>query len=145
MSLISEVKSGLIQLDQTRTAMRKFGITMAVALTIIAAVVFFFGAHPERALWLGGIGAAFLVFGLTTPPILKPIHFVWMGLALVLGFFMSRILLTLLYFLILTPIGLFMRLTGKDLLNIKLQPESTSYWIPREKKENSPGQYEKLY
>jgi hypothetical protein len=145
MSLISEVKSGLSQLEQSNREMRKFAITMAVALTILGALVFFFGSHPERAYWLGGIGAAFLILGFLLPIVLKPIHVLWMGLALVLGFFMSRLLLTLLYFVILTPIGLIMRLFGKDLLNEKLQPDAESYWIKRERQDVEPERYEKLY
>ena len=145
MSLMSEVKSGLSRLEQSNREMKNFGITMAVALTILGALVFFLGSHPERAYWLGGFALFFLLFGVLLPSMLKPIHIVWMGLALILGFFMSRLLLTLLYVLVITPIGLVMRLFGKDLLNEKMRPEAETYWIKRQKQDVEPERYQKLY
>ena len=53
--------------------------------------------------------------------------------------------LTLLYFLVITPIGLVMRLFGKDVLNEKLQHDADTYWIKREKQDVDPEQYQKLY
>lgn len=144
MSLINEVRSGLSRLEQSKRDMKKFGFTMAIALGVLAALVFFFGSHPERSYWLGGIALLFLFLGFLIPQLLKPIHLLWMGLALVLGFFMSRLLLTILFFLILTPIGFIMRLFGKDLLDEKLQRDKNSYWIKREQDQN-PQRYEKLY
>lgn len=145
MSLISEIKSGLSKLDHSPLSLKKFGITMAIAFTILATLVFFLGSHPERAYWLWGIGLVFLLFGLIFPQALKPVHLVWMALAFFLGFFMSRILLTLLFFLVITPIGLIMRLFGKDFLHKKLRTNQKSYWLKREKKTISPQQYEKLF
>lgn len=145
MSLISEIKNGLPGLNQSKRYLRNFGITMAVALGLLATLVFFLGSHPERAYWLGGIGAAFLLLVFVLPSILKPIHLLWMGLALFLGYFMSRILLTLLFFVIITPIGLVMRLFGKDIIDEKIQQERETYWIKREKAETDKGRYQKLY
>ena len=145
MSLISEVKNGVSRLQQSNRDMKKFGITMAVAFGVLAILLFFFGSHPERAYWFGGIGAAFLVLGFLLPSILRPFHKWWMGLALVLGYFMSRLLLTLLFFLVITPIGFFMRFVGKDLLNEKLQPDAETYWIKRDKQDVEPDRYQKLY
>ncbi len=145
MSLINEVKSGLSRLEQSNREMRKFGITMAVAFGILAALLFFFGSHPERAYWFGGIGAFFLIFGFAVPALLRPIHLLWMGLALVLGFFMSRLLLSLLYYIVITLTGVIMRLFGKDFLNEKVQPHAETYWIKREKQKVEPERYQKLY
>jgi hypothetical protein len=145
MSLISEIKTGLNKLDHSTSALKKFAITMAIALGVLATLVFFLGSHPERAYWLAGIGLLFLLFGLIFPQALKPVHVLWMTIALFLGFFMSRILLTVLFFLVITPIGLLMRLFGKDLLDKNLQTDRKSYWLKREKKANAPEQYEKLF
>jgi len=144
MSLISDVSSGLSRLGQSRREMKKFAITMAVALGLLATLVFFLGSHPERAFWLWGTGVLFLLLGFLAPAFLKPVHRSWMGLALVLGYFMSRILLTLLFFFVITPIGLIMRLLGKDILDEKIESDRDSYWIRREKNEK-PDRYEKLY
>ena len=145
MSLISDVRTGLAELKQSPRDLRKFGITMAVALGLLATLIFFLGSHPLRAYWLWGIGFLFCIIGLLLPTLLKLFHRLWMALALVLGYFMSRLLLTILFFIVLTPIGLMLRLFGKDILNEKIQQDKESYWIKREKRDHSPDRYEKLF
>ena len=56
---------------------------------------------------------------------------VWMGIAVVIGFFMSRVILSILYFLILTPLSVVSRLTGKKYLNLKFREPVETYWIKR--------------
>ena len=68
-----------------------------------------------------------------------------MTLSLVLGLIMSHIILALVYYLVLTPIGLFMRILGKDPLTLRFDPKSDSYWVRREKKEWRRENYEKMY
>ncbi|MBN1560103.1 hypothetical protein JW998_07615 [candidate division KSB1 bacterium] len=145
MSLISDVRIGLARLDQSPRNMKKFGITMAVIFGLLATLIFILGSRPQRAWWLWSIGALFLVLVFFLPFLLKPIHRLWMGLSLVLGYFMSRLLLTLLFFLVITPIGLAMRLFGKDILNEKIEPGKDSYWIKRPVKKILPDRYEKLF
>ncbi len=145
MSFITDVKNELGKLDQSRATLLKFGITMAVVLSVIAGFVFFRGSVPERAFVLWGIAALFLFLGLLIPVGLKPIHKVWMGLAFVMGWFMSRILLSLVFYLTITPVGLIMKLGSKDLLNEKIDKDAKSYWIKREKVEVKPERYKKLF
>jgi hypothetical protein len=68
------------------------------------------------------------------PALLKPLQKIWMALAIVMGWISTRIILSLLFFIVLTPIGFIMRLRGKDLLDEKIEKEKTSYWIYREPK-----------
>ncbi|KIX15639.1 hypothetical protein X474_03070 [Dethiosulfatarculus sandiegensis] len=82
--------------------------------------------------------------GLLLPRVLKPLYLVWMSLASVLGYFVSRIILTILYFLVITPIGLFMRLLGKDILDKKMDSKQ-SYWHRRANQSNDPARLEKMY
>lgn len=116
--------------------MRKFGITMAVVLGLIAGLLFWRGR--EHWVYFGGAAAFFLLFGLVLPAVLKPIHKVWMGLALVMGAVMSRVILIVLFFLAITPIALILRLTGKDLLDKKPGRAASSFWkdhAPRTKED----------
>jgi hypothetical protein len=76
---------------------------------------------------------------------LRGVFRVWMGVAVVLGYFMSRIILSLLFYLVVTPIGLAMKLMGKDVLNEKWDRKAESYWIKRDKKTFDKKRYEKLY
>ncbi|MBN1466893.1 hypothetical protein JXA02_14160 [candidate division KSB1 bacterium] len=145
MSLISDVRSGLARLDHSRRGLKKFGLTMAIMLGLLATLLFIFSSRPQRAWWLAGIAVLLLGLALSYPSSLNPLHRLWMGLALVLGYFMSRILLTILFYFIITPIGLIMRLAGKDILNERIEPDRQSYWIVRPKTETSPDRYEKLF
>ena len=85
------------------------------------------------------VGAAF-------PRGLKHLYIPWMSLAIILGFIVSHVLLTLFFFLVLTPIGLAARLSGKDFLSLKLDPHASTYWLPHERKDpQSPDHYERQF
>ncbi len=144
MSLIRDVGDGVASLQQSPRDLKKFGLTMAIVLAILATLIFLFGSHPERALWLSILSLLFLLFAILFPLLLKPLHTFWMGLAFFLGWFVSRILLTILFFMVITPIGLLLRLFGKDLLNLKIEKDKKSYWIRRQYKP-SPDSYEKMF
>jgi hypothetical protein len=75
--------------------------------------------------------------------VLKPAHTVWMGLALVLGFVMTRVILTLMYYLVFTPVGLLMRALGRDPMQRKLGAES--YWIVKEYPDDSAARLTRYY
>ncbi len=145
MSLITDVASELQKVKADRKALRNFGITMAIALAILGTLLFFFGHHSQRAYWLWGVGALFLLFGFVMPMILKPIHKVWMGLAFVLGWFVSRIILIILFYLVIMPIGILMKLLGKDLLHRKIDKNASTYWLKRDVSDDDPKKYEKLF
>ncbi len=110
--------------------LRKFGIVMAVAFGIFGALLVW-RDKPWGMYTLYAAGA-FLVFGLVAPKLLGPIEKGWMALAQVLQTVMTALILTLTFFLVMTPMGLFLRLTGKDLLGMKGDPEIESYWVPVE-------------
>lgn len=145
MSLIVDVATELKKLKQDKSSIRKFGLTMAIALGIIGAVIFFKGSHSERAYWLWLIAGLFLVIGFLMPAVLRPIHKVWMGLAFVMGWFMSRLILTILYYLVITPISFIVKLSAKDLLQLKIDKNAPSYWIKRQSDERKLERYEKLF
>ena len=74
-----------------------------------------------------------MVFGLALPKALKWVYIAWMSLALVLGLLVSTLLLTVFFYLVVTPTGLIARLLGKDFLHRKRNPKAQSYWIPKER------------
>jgi hypothetical protein len=94
----------------------------------------------EIGLWPYLIGGAvfFLFTAFVGQPILRPLYVGWMKFAFVLGWVNTRILLGLFFYLILTPIGLVLRLTGKDLLGLTIDRHATSYWVKRERKPFDP-------
>ncbi|MFQ5601694.1 MAG: SxtJ family membrane protein [bacterium] len=145
MSFITEIFEEINKLQQDKKALRKFGLTMAPAFFVLGLLIFFLGSKPEKAFWLWGIAVIFLTSGLIAPKILKGIYKIWMGLALLIGWVMSRVILSLLYYLAITPIAFFMRLIGKDLLDQKIDKNISSYWTVRENQEINIQKYEKLF
>jgi hypothetical protein len=145
MSLIKDVRADLAHLPVTEKSIRSFAYVMAGAFFILAMLVFFFGQIRERSFWIAGIAALFLLMFWFLPALLKPLYIFWMLLSFVLGWLMSRLLLTLLFFLVITPIGLVMRLFGKDILQQKTDVQRISYWIKRSPETISAERYEKQF
>ena len=131
MNWIEDVRKGLRRLDQSTSALRKFSLVMAAFLFLLAGGSFFIGDHPKRSLWFSVIGLLILAIGLLAPKSLRLFHTLWMALALSIGYFMSRLLLTIVFFLVLTPTGLLLRLLRKDLLDERITGQK-SYWKRRE-------------
>ena len=90
------------------------------------------------------IAVALLGLGYIIPAILKPIYIVWMVFALILGWLMTRVILSLVFYLIMTPIGLLTRLLGEDFLALK-KSNSESYWNNRDSNHEMNQDYEKQF
>ena len=135
------------EVDTSKKALRSFGWVVGGVLLVIAAVVWWRNdfAVTTAVSVLGGIGGALVVLGLTAPVVLKPVYRVWMALAVVMGFIMTRVILSVVYCLVMTPIGLAMRLFGKDPMHRRIDPEASSYWIEKSYDEESPDRLEKYY
>ena len=82
--------------------------------------------------WAIVIAFIFLFLGIINSKILNPLKIIWIKLGEVLGKVLAPIVMGFIYFIIITPIGILMRLVGKDLLNIKYN-KNKSYWIKRSK------------
>ena len=93
------------------------------------------------ALWLAGGAAGFL--GLTGTRAAVPVYWLWMGIACVTGSVMSRAVLALLYYGLISPLGLVMRLTGRDPLR-RRRPQAESYWLDVAAP-TSPAPYERQF
>ena len=113
---------------------RSFGILFSILFAIIAFWPIING-NPLR-LWLIPVSVIFLVLGLLNSKLLNPLNVVWVKFGELLGRIIAPIVMAIIYFIIITPIGLFMRLIRKDLLNLKFSKANT-YWIKREKKISS--------
>ncbi len=131
------------KISATRGEVRKFGYLFAGICVLIGAYTMYRG-HDTWPWFAAGAGF-FLTAGLIGYPILRPIYVVWMKFAFVLGWINTRVLLGVFFYLILTPIGLAMRIFGKDLLDVRLDREKTSYWSVREKENFSREKYERLF
>ncbi|MBM2846150.1 MAG: conserved rane protein of unknown function [Bacteroidetes bacterium] len=123
-------------IQATPKEVRRFGILFAVICSIVA--LYLVWKENQLLPYFVGGGGFFLLAGFFGHSILRPIYIGWMRFAFVLGWINTRILLGVFFYLVLTPIGLVLRLTGKDLLSLKIDRTATSYWIKRERKAYDP-------
>ena len=79
----------------------------------------------------------FLILGLINSKLLSPLNKSWIKLGEILGIIIAPIVMALVYFVVLTPISIIVRIFGKDLLNLKFLKEKESYWIKRKKSVSS--------
>ena len=91
---------------------------------------------------LSGISALWFIWGIAHPLSTKPLYHAWMWLAFVLNFFMTRVILGILFFVVALPTALGLRLAGKDLLSIRVKKDS--YW-KRRSKPTPHKHFERLY
>ncbi|MEM1043221.1 MAG: SxtJ family membrane protein [Bacteroidota bacterium] len=134
MSALRAIAAEVRALDTSRRALRSFGLVVGGVFAGIAAVIVWRSGWTLTP-WstgFGSVGGTLALLGLAVPTVLRPVYRVWMGLAVVLGFAMTRVLLTLVFVLLVVPIGLALRLAGKDLLRLQLDREAKSYWLPRD-------------
>jgi hypothetical protein len=115
-----------------KTASEKsFGITFAAVFAIIAAWPWIFhGARPYW--WSLAVAAAFLGAAFLTPKVLVPFNRLWTQLGLALHHIVNPIIMTLLYYGAVVPMGLLIRVLGKDPLHLKDDRASVSYWVRRD-------------
>ena len=123
--------------------LRKFGLTMGVALAIFGGL--FFWRDRAIAPYLFALAAAFLLLAALAPRALKPVQSVWMTLAIVLGWVMTRVLLIIVFFIGITPIAFIARVVGKRFLNLRFEPEEKSYWEKREPETRGMERYESQF
>ena len=118
------------QHDTKGTSDRFFGLTFFVVFLIIA----LWPLLKQGAVQLPtlGVSLGFLAVSLTFPALLAPLNKTWLKFGALLHSITSPIILGVMFYLVITPIGLIMRLTGKDFLRLKFDPDCSSYWIRRE-------------
>jgi len=123
---------------QTNKQLRDFGIVMSLAFTIIAGISFWKWKFVTKlCLTMIVLAALLLPLALFAPRTLAKPERAWMYFGEKLGGVMTVVIMTLVYVVLVVPIGLFLRLTGKDLLALKIDKSKKSYWVPVEK--DGPG------
>ena len=116
---------------------REFGLVFAALFCIIAMLPVLDG-RPVK-LWAFLAAVTFLGFACLVPRLLRPLNIVWHKLGMLLGSVIVPIVMSILFFMGVTPMGIIMRMLGKDLLRLAFEPHADSYWISRNKKDNPMG------
>jgi CBS domain containing-hemolysin-like protein len=143
MSWISDVHDEIKNLDISTKSLRKFGLSVGAVFCLLALWMFLRNRFPLALTILGIVGVLLIVMGLIVPKALNEIYRVWMGMAFAIGWVVSRILLSMVFFLVITPIGFIARLFGKEFMDIETNRANDSYWVRRNKSKKI--NYEKMY
>lgn len=141
-----EPRGSVVQSDGsgvTNAQARKSALVVAAVLFLIAAWNFYRG-RTNVVIILAAIGAALVIAGLFIPAAARAFHKAWMRLAVALGHVNSRVLLTLMYYLVFTPYGLVSRLVGRDPLR-RRGAGGESFWVERKRTRQEREQFERLF
>ena len=118
---------------------RSFGVVFFIVFLLIA--IYPLINSGELRIWSLILSLLFLILGLLNSKILYPLNKIWFKFGLLLGRIVSPLVMALIFFLVVTPIGLLMRILNKDLLNLKLN-KSKTYWIEQnEQKSKMKNQF----
>jgi hypothetical protein len=128
-------------LDVTPPRLRKSALAVGAVLLALALLFALRGRHPLRRDVAAAAGAALIAVGALSPSLLRTPYRIWMAFALALGWAVSRAVLVLLFALVLTPIALLARLTGKRFLDLESDPSAQTYWVPH----GQSSRYEKMF
>ena len=107
---------------------RSFGIVFFIVFLLIALYPLL--KDNDLRIWSLVISFIFLILGLINSKILTPLNKLWFKFGLLLGKFISPLIMGIIFFIVVTPIGIIMRLLKKDLLNLKYNKKET-YWIDK--------------
>jgi uncharacterized membrane protein YccC len=137
--ILEEIKN----IKETKKDLRKFGFSVGIVVALIGAVLFYFDRASYFYFWLAAL--LLLIPAAVSPSVLRPLNRIWMTLAIILGWFMTRVILSILYYFVLTPIGWLAKIVGKEFLDISWKKKSESYWIKRDKKTPEQIDYERQF
>ena len=107
---------------------KSFGIVFFIVFFLIS--IYPLLSHNEIRLWSLIISLIFLILGLLNSKLLTPLNKIWFKFGILLGKIISPLVMGLIFFFVVTPIGILMRILKKDLLNLKFN-KKTTYWIEK--------------
>jgi hypothetical protein len=126
-----------------RARLRNFGLTLAAGFAVLGGLLLWRGRESNAYFFATAV--VFLVAGLAAPSVLRPVRRAWLWVGGVVGWVMTRVIMLVLFFAVITPIGLIARALGKDFLSLKHDPEAKTYWVAVDPAERSREHYERQY
>ena len=121
----------MAKLTATTGELRSFGLIFAAMVAVLFGLLIPWLAGHPWPYWPWYIGGVVGTLGLVAPPLLYPLYRVWMAFGMVAGWINTRLILGLLFFVMLLPVGLLMKLIGRDPMRRGFDREATSYRIAR--------------
>jgi len=111
--------------------LRVFAVLLVIFAGIVAWVLASRFAAPVTGRWVLGVAAVVAVLGLTVPRLIWPLYVVWMAATLPVGWVVSHVVMAAVFYLVITPIGLIMRVCGRDPMERQFDKEASTYWKRR--------------
>jgi hypothetical protein len=139
---MSRINDEYQKLDRSPRALRRFGIIVGAVLLVVGKLLVL--GDPKTGAPFLSIGTLLLVVGAFAPSVLRYVYKPWMMLAFALSWLVTRVILTLLFFLVVTPVGLLQRLCGKGALELRFNSGESTYWRGRSI-HPAPADYEKQF
>ena len=123
----------MIQIDRNPSAnmLRVFSAAWIVFFGCLGAAVYHKSGLLPRATWILSIAGTIGLAGVLVPRLIKPVYLAACYATFPIGFVLSYVLTGLIYYLVLTPVGLVMRLVGRDPMTRRFDPSATTYWVRR--------------
>ncbi len=137
MKILDEIK----KIKSGKKELREFGIVMGCFFGILGGLLFW---RHRPFLWAAALSGTFFAFGLLLPMTLQPLQKAWMTIAVLMGFVMSRVILTVLFFLVLSPLAIISRLLGKKHMDLTFRKPDSTGWNPVKTK-TEKEYYERQY
>jgi hypothetical protein len=125
------------RIDRSSKALRRFGFVVG-AVSLSLGLLFLLRHRNGSALLT--LGLLLIGLGAVAPRSLKYLHALWIGLSLLIGWVMTRVILTVVFFLVVTPIGLLQRLLGRSNVDLGFRTGADTYWQTH-KKPFAPADY----
>jgi Saxitoxin biosynthesis operon protein SxtJ len=121
-----------LSIDQSvaKKDLRNFGLLVGAVFSIIGIWPLLLRGDKLR-FWAIGLGGALIVLGVLMPGVLTPVHRAWMQLGHILGWVNTRILLGIVFYALITPMGILFRLMGKDIMRQTVAHDSPTYRVLR--------------
>ena len=120
-----------LPLNPPRRTLRQFAALWIIFFGGVAAYQHFVLHHETIALVAAIAAVTIGPMGLVAPSAIRPVFVTWMVLAFPIGWVVSRVMLLAMFFGVITPVALFFRMRGRDVLNLKRQTATESYWTPK--------------
>jgi len=141
--LIEDIK----KIKSEKSDLRKFGLSVGMALGLLGWL--FWWREKDFYSYFLFVSLMLISLGLIAPAALKPFQKVWMTVAVVIGWFMTRLILSVLFYAVITPIGLISKVSGKEFLDKKFDKHAnkkvSSYWVHRKETLFDKNRYEKQF
>lgn len=131
------------KISSSKKELFKFSLTIGIILIIFGTI--FLLKNKDYYYYLFIASAIFILSGIFQPLLLKPLQKAWMTIAIILGWISTRIMLTFIFYLVISPIGLIAKLFRKNFLDSKVKKTQSTYWNDREDQMNKKTHYEKQY